>query len=100
MPQIARLLSPPGAVNQQRQKPNVENTAIASYAEQLRQNSLLNTVSKSQTKIQQSSGSIYNKILGAFGLGKNKATAKLNDIFMLLQKIDERKEQFKRSLCF
>lgn len=93
MPQIARLLSAPGAINQQGGKPNVENTAIAAYAEQLKQNPLLNTVTKSPTKIQPSSGSIFNKLLGSFGLGKNKATARLGDIFTLLQKVDERKER-------
>lgn len=90
MPQIARLLSPPGAMNQQGQKPNVENTAIASYANQLKNTSFSYNPIKTQIK---PNPGIFSRLLGAFGLGENKARMKLNDILTVLQKMDERKER-------
>ena len=89
MPQIARLLSPPGAMNQQTEKPNVENTAIASYANQIK-NTSFNTPFKAQIKPKPG---IFNRLLGTFGLGENKARMRLNNILTVLQKIDERKER-------
>lgn len=90
MPQIARLLSPPGTMNQQGEKPSVDNTAIESYANKLKNTSFSYNPIKTQIKPKPG---IFNRLLGAFGLGENKATMKLNDILSVLQKMDERKER-------
>ena len=92
MPQIAHLLSPKGAMNQQKEKPDVENSPISSYAGSLK--------NKFKPKsVEPKGSSVFSRVLGAMGLGENKANQKLNEIYSLLQKIEEKKEkdyQYKR----
>lgn len=90
MPQIASLLSPKGA-NQQRQRPNVENSPIASYGNGLKNNTF--SYNPIKTKPVKSESSIFSRLLGVVGLGENKARIKLNQILTVLQKMDERKER-------
>jgi len=90
MPQIAYLLSPQGAMNQQREKPNVENSPIVDYTKNIKNTALSYNPIKTKTA---ESPSILNRLMGLFSFNDSKVRGKLVQILTVLEKMDESRER-------